>query len=284
MGKSLWKPLRTIERHRLTQARLAAHYAVQWLARAARAYVEPKVDDSHTNLGWDRSLGGLTTRPLPDGSRLALRIADLTLRLLGPDGGELSLNDRSDHDIRAWLGSRFSAKGLDPFALDEPLPYDLPASAIASGGRYLLDDLKSALEALSEWYDNASQALDTAREELVTRGLPAPLVRCWPHHFDLDTLVYFSARSSDNTRTMGVGFSPGDEYYDEPYFYVSIYPAPTATTLPALPVGNWHSHDFTAAIFSASRILGEGDQGAAVDTFLRSATRAISALSMQAAE
>ena len=83
---------------------------------------------------------------------------------------------------------------------------------------------------------------------------------------------------------MGVGFSPGDEYYDEPYFYVSTYPAPAVTTLPALPIGHWHSHDFTAAVVTAVRILDESDQGAAVETFLRSATQMVSALSMQAAE
>jgi len=284
MGNSLWKLLRTIERHRLTQARLAAHYAVQWLARTARAYIEPKVDDSHTNLGWDRALGGLATHPLADGSRLALRIDDLTLLLLSPDAGELSLKDRNDSAIRAWLGPRFRAKGLNPFALDKPLPYDMPASVIATGGRYLLDDLRSALGELSRWYDNASRALGEGRRELVARGLRAPPVRCWPHHFDLDTLVYFSARSSDNARTMGIGFSPGDEYYDEPYFYVSIYPAPIVTTLPALQVGHWHSRDFTAAIITAGRILGESDQGAAVEKFLRSATHIISAPNMQAAE
>jgi hypothetical protein len=284
MGKSLWKPLRTIERHRLTQARLAAHYAVQWLARAARAYIEPKADDSHTNLGWHQAFGGLATHPLPDGSQLALRIADLTLQLSGPDASQLSLEDQSDSDIRTWLGPRLHAKGLDPLSLDEPLSYDMPASAIASGGSYLVEELKSALGELSGWYDNASRALDDLQQQLVARGLRAPPVRCWPHHFDLDTLVYFGARSSGNTRTMGVGFSPGDEYYDQPYFYVSIYPAPTVTTLPALPIGHWHSHDFTGAIVTADSILDESDQGAAVKSFLRSATDIISALSMQAAE
>jgi len=282
MGKWLWKPLRAIERGRLSEARLAAHCAVQWLARAARAYIPPKADDSHTNLGWDQALGGLTTHPLPDGSRLALRVADLTMKLLGADTSELSLQDRGDADIRAWLASRLSAKGLNPSALDKPLPYDLPVSAIASGGRHLLDHLEPALGELAQWYGNASRALDDVRADLVVRGLRAPPVRCWPHHFDLDTLVYFDAQ---NTRSMGVGFSPGDHYYDEPYFYVSLYPAPAATTFPALSFGHWHSHDFTAAIATAGRILDASDQGAAVGSFLRSATDIIiDAQSKQPAE
>jgi hypothetical protein len=269
MAKPLWKPLRIIERGRLSQARLAAHHAVQWLARAARAYIEPTADDSHTNLGWDQALGALTTHPLSDGSRLALSIADLTLLQLGTPTSELSLKDRNDGDIRAWLGLRLSAKGFDPSALDKTLPYELPASAIATGGRYLLDDLQSALGELAGWYDNASRALEDVRQGLVAHGLRAPPVRCWPHHFDLDTLIYFDAQ---NTRSMGVGFSPGDHYYDEPYFYVSIHPAPVATALRALPLGHWHSHDFTAAIATAGRILDENDQGATVGSFLRSAT------------
>jgi hypothetical protein len=133
MAKPLWKPLRIIERGRLSQARLAAHHAVQWLARAARAYIEPTADDSHTNLGWDQALGALTTHPLSDGSRLALRIADLMLLQLGTPTSELSLQDRSEADIRAWLGLHLSAKGFDPSALDKTLPYELPASTIATG-------------------------------------------------------------------------------------------------------------------------------------------------------
>ena len=43
----------------LHAARLQAHYAAQWLARAARAYVPAQPDDRHTSLGWDDAFGGL---------------------------------------------------------------------------------------------------------------------------------------------------------------------------------------------------------------------------------
>src|SRR5215471_7967335 len=63
MRGSDWAPLRGMDQRRLSEARLQAHYAVQWLARAARAYVPPQRDDEHTNLGWDVALGGFTTHP-----------------------------------------------------------------------------------------------------------------------------------------------------------------------------------------------------------------------------
>ena len=39
MHGSDWMPLGGIDQRRLSEARLQAHYAVQWLGRAARAYV-----------------------------------------------------------------------------------------------------------------------------------------------------------------------------------------------------------------------------------------------------
>src|SRR5262249_62389310 len=86
------------------------------------------------------------------------------------------------------------------------------------------------LAALVTWFTNADVALGTIRVEVAARGLDAPPVRCWPHHLDLDTLVTVAPG-----RTTGVGFEPGDESYDEPYFYVSVYPAPDLAPLPPLP-------------------------------------------------
>src|ERR1700743_1626621 len=87
----------------LHAARLQAHYAVQWLARAARAYVKPQPEERHTSLGWGDAFGGLTTHPLPDGSRLGLRVADLTLAFLDVHPHELPLDGRAETEVRIWL-------------------------------------------------------------------------------------------------------------------------------------------------------------------------------------
>lgn len=57
-----WRPLRGVDRGHLREARLRAHHAMQWLARAARACIPARPDDAHTNLGWDDRLDGFTTR------------------------------------------------------------------------------------------------------------------------------------------------------------------------------------------------------------------------------
>jgi hypothetical protein len=271
MTGSNWQPLAALEPRRLSEARLAAHFAAQWLARAARAYVAPKPDDGHTNLDWDAAISGLSTHPLPDGSRLALRLHDLRLIVVSAQGQSpsLALGGLADADVRVWLAQRVCELGLDAEKLDAPSPYAMPEFGVATGARYVLDGV--ALSLLAAWYANASGALEETRQVLLTRGLSAPEVRCWPHHFDLDCLVHFPGADPNDVRTMGVGFSPGDEYYDEPYFYVSVHPEPAVhPVLP--PFAHWHGHDFTAAVATASALLAEPDQRAAVKTYLAVAT------------
>jgi hypothetical protein len=147
----------------------------------------------------------------------------------------------------------------------------MPAFAIADGARYAVDS--EVLGELATWYGNANLVLGETRKRLVARELDAPPVRCWPHHFDLDTLIYL--HRDEPVRTMGVGFSPGDEYYDEPYFYVSMHPEPDVAMLPPLPmIAHWHAQDFTAVIAPASRIVASKDQRAEVEGYLTVAIEA----------
>ena len=270
MPTTTWRPIRTFDRARFAAARLQAHHATQWLARTARAFVPLRPDDGHTNLGWDDAFGGFVSHALPDGARLGLRFTDLSLALLERDAAAptdlFPLDGRCDADACAWLMGHAGMRNLAPDALNAPLPYMLPERE--SGGTYTADT--EALGQLATWFSNAKGALEAVRDDIVARKLDAPPVRCWPHHFDLDTLVTVAP-----DRTSGVGFEPGDGYYDEPYFYVSLYPAPDAGTLPALPpIGHWHTQGFTAAVATAQRILAVKDQGSAVAGFLRAATDA----------
>jgi len=262
-----WTAIRAID-PRLAAARQQAHHAVQWLARTARGHIPARSDDRHTNLGWDDHFKGFFTHLLPDGARLGLRIIDLTLEFFDPSGAvkeTFALDGRRDAEVREWLGRNVQAHGLDPARLDAPLPYALPP--LPGGDVYAAAALAQPLGALATWYANANAELGEVCRHVARYGLSAPPVRCWPHHFDLDTLITVAPG-----QTTGVGFEPGDDYYDEPYFYVSLYPAPAVASLPPLPpIGAWHAKDFTAAVATATRILAAQDQGKAVTAFLHGA-------------
>jgi hypothetical protein len=273
-SRSQWRPLGRVDFARLREARMQAYYAAQWLARAARAYIPPRPDDGHTNLGWDDGFDGFTTHPLVEDKRLGLRISDLTLVLLqdGRIAACLPLNGRSEAEAREWLGRQMQTLNFSPAALDLPLPYPLPPHALLQAGRYDATSLAEPLCELAAWYANGFCALGAIMQRLVARGLPAPEVRCWPHHFDLDCLTPVGNGAAGTAPTMGAGFSPGDHYYDEPYFYISVYPRPEASALPSLPeLGHWHMQDFLAALVPASRIIALKHRQAETEAFLHTA-------------
>src|SRR5262249_62334200 len=86
--------------------------------------------------------------------------------------------------------------------------------------------LADILAELVAWFGNAGLSLGSIQRQMIGRKLAASPVRCWPHHFDIATLTTLPARNAGATGYVGAGLSPGDEYYDEPYFYVSVYPNP----------------------------------------------------------
>jgi hypothetical protein len=268
VSASRWRSLKGADRGRLREARLQAHYALQWLARLARAYVAPRPHDAHTNLGWDDALGGFTTHAMTNGAAAGLRLCDLTLMLgeaHGTPAAAFRLGGWRDSDIPEWLAYRLVIMGLDAAAFRAPAPYQMPEHPIAKGAAYAAGELAEALIELAAWFADAELVLARLQQRMAERDRDAPPVRCWPHHFDLDSLI-----SLGGGATVGLGFCPGDDYYDEPYFYVSRYPPPDVSACPALPLaGHWHTRDFTAAIALARNVLKASDQEAECENFLQ---------------
>jgi hypothetical protein len=151
------------------------------------------------------------------------------------------------------LSEHLGARGLDAHALNAPSPYEMPAHAVSQGAAYGPAGLTDALAELAAWFGNAGLSLGSIQRQMIGRKFAASPVRCWPHHFDIATLTT----------------SPGDEYYDEPYFYVSVYPEPDPATLPRLPMlGHWHLRDFMAVVAPAHKIVAAKNQQAETDDFL----------------
>lgn len=276
--RSDWWPLEGVDLRQLVGARLQAHYAIQWLARIARAYIPPQPDDGHTSLLWDRKLDAFVTQPLKTRIYLSVRIPDLVLTLhdLSSSLEIISLAGHSDLEIREWLGKELSARGFDADALDAPLPYELPAHAIAEGAKYdMAPPQEDALAQLAAWFADAELLLSELRRRMCERGLAASPVRCWPHHFDIAALTTLPARDTDVISSIGLGLSPGDVYYEGPYFYVSVSPDPNPALLPKFTgVGHWHTYEFTAAVLTWDNVLSSKEQKAVARDFLHGAVAA----------
>ena len=282
-AKSQWRPIGGVDPVRLKEARLQAHYALQWLARAARAYIPPQPDDSHTCLHWDGAGDTFATQTFTSGTRILLQIPTLTLTVQSDEGVAgsqlLALDGQTDAQVRHWLGKQLEARHLAPSALDDPAPYEIPPHAIAQGAAYEGRADADGLANLAAWYADAATLIEDVRAHLAGQRLEVSTLCCWPHHFDLAILAMVPAGLSAEPGLIGVGLSPGDEYYDEPYFYVSIYPEPDPAMFPPLPViGKWHTRDFTAAVATAPMILAAKNPPVEMGAFLHDAVAAALAL------
>ena len=244
----------------LTDARLQLHYTLQIVSSVGFTFVDPVPDFNHTNMGWAGELGALASWPTPGDKpfQAALRFRDLTLLFLGADGklvGEYPMDGRTIDDGYQWLQS--SIETYTGSRLSKPLfrpDHELPPHAVGMGAP-LSSKHRELFEELARWYANADQVLG----EWQSDAPAASPVRCWPHHFDIAFLVLLDmGRGGEESRTIGVGLSPGDESYEEPYFYISPYPYPE-TRLPALDGGgHWHTEGFVAAVLPASKLVNAG--------------------------
>lgn len=235
----------------LIDARLLAHSACQWPSKAARANLGARPDDGHSNLGWADEFSALVSRNLDDvGHRLAFEFADC--RLLWLRGDELvdvlSL-DANELAVGSWVDARLADADLQG-ATSAEMPYQLDPTDLG-----LSPDTSAAMRNLGLWYRSAHHALTALTGSFTDLSVVPVQVRCWPHHFDIAVLFALDEGDPETARSIGVGLSPGDGSYQQPYYYCSPWPAPVADLLvdPPEPF-HWHTEGFVSLIVTADEL------------------------------
>jgi len=210
----------------LVAARLELHYAAQIVAACADVWLPERADDGHTSMTW-RSPSMVGERS-PTEVAIGVRAIDFALLAFHDDDLQtLPLAGKTLAEALAWADAQFGtprgAKLRD---------YDLPASPLRSGGHFTGPELE--LAELARWYD--------AGLAVVGRYADPSTIRIWPHHFDLGAIL---------PGNIGIGLSPGDAFYAEPYFYVTP-PAPPARAPEIKGGGFWRTDGWTGAVLLAS--------------------------------
>ena len=237
---AFWKPIDHLSTEEWAQVRLTAHWALQIPAALAHQCLKVAPDYSHSAMTWSPELGALLTGITQGVSpvRAGLRLRDLTVLVVDGRGRIVAERALSGLTMEAgfeWLSSTLRKNCGSSFpSLTRP-NLTLPKSPIESGEPF--PALESAhLRVLEAWYHNA---------DLILRHQPGalpgkPPVRIWPHHFDAAALYVLDPDADpENARSLGLGFSPGDENFPDPYWYVLPWPKPEISALPSLVVGRW---------------------------------------------
>lgn len=251
-----WRSLGAVPPMSLGPARLEAHIGASLAAAVGRALATPVDDSDHVSLRWrsdERILHGVRVgrlRPVSAAFRPAR--SELVVRD-GGDGtiGSLALEGRTVEEARSWLTAALAA--LEPGSSGAAL--ELASPPVGSADHEFEKPGLGALE-IDAWLGNAAALLEETR---IAAGPEASPVRCWPHHFDIATLVTLDPDTdAEAARSIGIGLSMGDDATPQPYWYVNIWPAPSAPDLHPLPVGSWITDGWLGAILTGEEIVAAG--------------------------
>jgi len=267
----------------LHDARLQLHHAAQLAAAAGISFLAPRTDDSHTTLEWIPSVRALASALVEAEKpfRVAVRPHDLSLLLLDGTGREqraMSLHAQTLSAAAQWLARGVASRGAPKVRFTLDRHYEIPDHPVAHGAPFDATSVQY-FDELSRWFGQGWLVLEGLRESTSA----ATAVRCWPHHFDITTLIPLERNGGAITKSIGVGLEPGDSSYDEPYWYVNAYPAPEIrgdSTLPALAGGGqWHRRDWIGAVLRAQVMPADAQaQECAVRDFIASGVAAFRGL------
>jgi hypothetical protein len=142
----------------------------------------------------------------------------------------------------------------------------VPADALPAGGNCFVAAGIPATMRSERHRPTVTQPHPIANADALLRAVAATepgagAVRCWPHHFDIATLLD-EGTVGGVRHTMGIGLSPGDAYYPEPYFYVGPHPYPRIDALPALGAGHWRRAGWVGAALPGAEVVAAGDAAA----------------------
>lgn len=253
--------LGSVDPHSLVDARLQWHYAAQLVAAFAQTTLEARADDSQRSMLWDPSDQRFVSEPDSDGLSAFVSPTPLSIGLTrsGTDVKSLVLMGATLRTARKWMEGavRDQTQNAD-LELGWP-EYDLPAHFV-KGDRPFQAKAVSLAE-LTRWFAEASARLT----QLVESESDANPVRTWPHHFDIATLLVLE-RDEDGTptQTVGVGMSPGDDGFAEPYWYVNAWGYPEHAAFPELDApGHTHRDGWSGFVMTATELIEAGKTGRA---------------------
>jgi hypothetical protein len=261
-----WQKLTRPRASELEDTRKQLHWAAQLVSAVGATLLPPRSDHSHTNLEWSDAHRGLLSQPSAGepSLRALLNFSRVTIELIRDCGGSnektvltLPLANRTFSDAHAELEHGVAKQLGRDITLVRPthaLPkhrVDPSGEAAAFGGWE-----KHAIAELVSWFANGDRAL----RELRDQDGRATEVRCWPHHFDIATLLVLERERPDDpdsevTRSLGVGMTPGDCSYADAYWYVTPWPYPASPQLPVLGGGGiWHQDGWIGAVLTSTAL------------------------------
>ncbi len=239
----------------LAETRKQAHQAVQNVSAVGRCFLGVLDSDENANLEWVPELQRLAGRWI-DGNivfRSSLDFTNFAVHLVNEKLESISsveVNGKRQGIVMVWLEEQISTLGFNSSDITLDLPYEIPEYPQAKKKPFDVDMIY--IHELGKYFNNAHYVLSQFKQEVSGFGP----VKSWPHHFDMSCMdIIKDTGNPETTATLNIGMSPGDETFNEPYFFVTPWPYPDEDELKPIKRGQWYFENWAGAILKASDIL-----------------------------
>ncbi len=279
-----WEHASFDDKDRISSIKAQLHHVLQSCSAFGRHYLPASEEDENAVISWvpeEKIMVGKWVESESGLVRPGLDISSKTLifQRENAETSSLDIQGNSFAQLMMWLEGQAGESGLSVDKFSADLPYELPKYDTQKGSPFLLED-DEALEALLSLYHNAFLLCSNLRGKFSN----VSEVRIWPHHFDLAISVKLKESGNADTSTyLGIGFSPGDDHYDEPYFYTNSWPFADDALLRDLSNGHWHIDDWVGGVLTLNELveIKEGLQEEKVFGFYESSTSQLSSIILQ---
>lgn len=269
-----WIKLGSVAPLKLEDARKETHAACQLTSAAGKVFLPPATDYSHHALSWVADKGVAVTNLIDTERPFIVGVSFEPFTLFtandkGEEQKEINLAGKKVTEAFDWIRDQARDAGLNPDLMK--LEVDrLPDTLAEENARFDGEDLAKARGEIKNVFANADLLLRTA----IANVKGASPVLLWPHHFDIASLVVLKGEGESMT-SVGLGLSPGDSGYAEPYYYATPWPYPDEKDLKEPPpFGEWHTLGWIGAVLTSTAIIAEGDgeaQATAATQFIKGA-------------
>jgi hypothetical protein len=249
-----WKGLKNVSLSNLERNRGLLHQAIQIVGAVPRNLLPEDPTDGSASMNWDSSRKSLVADPIEINGKktyvgLGLSNAILFIKT-EKEINTFDLNGQSTIDGLNWVKTQLNKLGYDSEKVTLKLPYEIPAYDSTQN----LSFDSQGIEELARLYNNISIVLQSVTEKLEN----ALAVKCWPHHFDIATLIPVEeGEDGVITKSIGIGLSPGDEGTNQPYIYINAWPNIPLEDLKdiQLSIGDWNKDGWSGAKLEYSQML-----------------------------
>lgn len=239
---------------KLIATRKSLHQAVQLVSAVPRNLLPPDPTDSMSSLEWNTQLSSLESLPVPSEHgdiRAGLSLATFALYITVNQDSKaaLEMSGKSVNQGLDWLKVELARLNFEAESVNLEVPYEIEHYDYATS----LQVNTEALGVFSQLYQNTAEVLSG----ITKKWTDAYDIRCWPHHFDLATLIPLASDAGGEVlKSIGIGLSPGDDGINEPYIYVNIWPQVEIEMLKKLQLrlGHWNTEGWSGGVLTYSEI------------------------------